>query len=451
MIFQTSSVEKFLILEKIAFVELLRRLSIVVENCLIRQAARAARTPAWCLMEPHLRHKIQDAACLVIVPGDERRRARHSSLLRRSEGGNRSNDLQQVKAAITQQTAAGPKKSSSVVATAAVTSKPKSVAAKNEETGPRPKTWPHKLSEVKSRYLEQKPVVKSQPNVKERIGGSVPVTRRTISKSIISSSDSSRTSSPAMKPLTTRPSRSLPTKESNLRQKCQDGISMSTDSLAESTMTKPSISANKALTMKKANTEVKTPLLNRTRRILPNKIDGIKTKSTESLSKPKTTGLQSTLNKDTNKAKSSPLPLNKKSSCQNSPIVGNRFKAPVNSTPSPSLKRTSSSVKNTPEVKSSSLTKRTTYRVQAKPLANQNKANPPKSTTSNQKNYINHRVQNKLNVQTENMSTNNNPPQGINDNKTETKLRPMVGSRSGTFLKDEPTILKKPQVTNVNE
>lgn len=57
--------------------EFLNLLSSTVENCLLKQAARASRTPAWTLMEPQLRHKIQDAACLVIVPGDDRRRARH--------------------------------------------------------------------------------------------------------------------------------------------------------------------------------------------------------------------------------------------------------------------------------------------------------------------------------------------------------------------------------------
>lgn len=59
------------------FVEFVRLLSTTVESCLLKQAARASRTPAWTLMEPQLRHKIQDAACLVIVPGDDRRRARH--------------------------------------------------------------------------------------------------------------------------------------------------------------------------------------------------------------------------------------------------------------------------------------------------------------------------------------------------------------------------------------
>ena len=62
------------------FVDLLYRLDPAVEDCLVRQAGRAARTSAWSLLDLPLRRKIQDMACLVFVPGDERRRARVSSL-----------------------------------------------------------------------------------------------------------------------------------------------------------------------------------------------------------------------------------------------------------------------------------------------------------------------------------------------------------------------------------
>lgn len=321
--------------------------------------------------------------------------------------------------------------------------------------------------QVKSRYLEQRTAVKTQTTVRDKPSGSVPVTRRTVSKSIISSSDSSRTSSPAMKPLNTRPSRSLPNKETNLRPKCDDVITMSTDSLAESTMSKPSISGNKTLTKKKVDTEVngnrslvRTPLMDKTRRILPNRIDGIKNRSTESLTKAKSQGIQSSLHKDSNKTKNSPVPLSKRSSSQSSPgvrdspLVGGRVKATVNSTPSPSLRRNTLSPKNPPEVKSSLLKRTSTYRVQTKSSTNQTKSTPVKTpvTSSNIKNYINNKVQSKLTTQPAKLSTNNNPTQQMsNTNKTETKPQPMVGSRSGTFLKDEPTVLKKPQVTNVIE
>lgn len=50
--------------------ELLIQLHGLSERTLIRQAARAARTPGWGQMSTELRRKIQDAACLVLAPAD---------------------------------------------------------------------------------------------------------------------------------------------------------------------------------------------------------------------------------------------------------------------------------------------------------------------------------------------------------------------------------------------
>lgn len=52
------------------FVDLLVQLRDLSERTLIRQAARAARTPGWGQMPTDLRRKIQDAACLVLTPAD---------------------------------------------------------------------------------------------------------------------------------------------------------------------------------------------------------------------------------------------------------------------------------------------------------------------------------------------------------------------------------------------
>ncbi|XP_069696748.1 serine-rich adhesin for platelets isoform X2 [Periplaneta americana] len=65
-----------------SFVELLRRIQKRVEASLVRQAPRAARCPSWGQMELELRKKIQEAACLVLVPGEEGHRSRHASLAR---------------------------------------------------------------------------------------------------------------------------------------------------------------------------------------------------------------------------------------------------------------------------------------------------------------------------------------------------------------------------------
>lgn len=45
---------------------LLGTLSEYVQNSLIKQAPRAARSKAWQQMEPELRNVIQEAACLVL-------------------------------------------------------------------------------------------------------------------------------------------------------------------------------------------------------------------------------------------------------------------------------------------------------------------------------------------------------------------------------------------------
>lgn len=50
--------------------ELLVHLHDLAERTLIRQAARAARTAGWGQMPTELRHKIQDAACLVLAPAE---------------------------------------------------------------------------------------------------------------------------------------------------------------------------------------------------------------------------------------------------------------------------------------------------------------------------------------------------------------------------------------------
>jgi len=46
----------------------------------VRQAPRAARSPSWGQMEVELRKKIQEAACLVLVPTEEGHRSRHAGL-----------------------------------------------------------------------------------------------------------------------------------------------------------------------------------------------------------------------------------------------------------------------------------------------------------------------------------------------------------------------------------
>lgn len=458
-----------------SFVDLLQRLSVCVENSLIKQAARAARSPAWTLMEPHLRHKIQDAACLVIVPGDDRRRARHSSLLRRSEvnSGLRSSSVNQAKVNFTQQSASGVAHKPASTNSVHTQAKPKPVlSSKDDESGTRPKTWSYKIPEVKSRYLEQrtpKPAV-STTSARDKPSASVPAVRRNVVKSIISSSDSSRTSSPAMRrSIGSRSSHTFTKKDQSAVSRRKDDVTtMSTDSLAETAMTKPS-SNNISKTQPKVNDKKgisgevngarpvnRTPVLDRAQRAFQNRLDGIKVKSTESLTrygqndsrlKPQTVASQTTLNK----TKSSPVPLSVKTSSQgspkvkDSPVTGGRLKSSGNSLPSPSQRRSTVSPKtNTPEGKPTGLKRTSSYRVQPVIKA----TSPTKScsvtkntpTGSTARGNIN-KVQSKITNQN-NKSLNNN--KYTSSLKTaDNKPQRTVGSRSGTFLKDEPTILKK--------
>uniref|UniRef100_A0A1B6FU43 BTB domain-containing protein n=1 Tax=Cuerna arida TaxID=1464854 RepID=A0A1B6FU43_9HEMI len=439
------------------FVEFLSLLATTVEACLLKQAARASRTPAWTLMEPQLRHKIQDAACLVIVPGDDRRRARH--LLKRGETtnvGKRPTELVPVKTAVTDSTPSKKTLPARPPPISAVKPKTPQPPVKTESTGPRPKTWPYKISEVKSRYLEPKATPKQSPALTAaKPEKTTPTTRRNVSKSIISSSDSSRTSSPAMRrSLPQRPSRSVPGKR-------EDTLTMSTDSLAD-----PSTSGNK----KKSDSSTgagrgqsfsRVDFVEKNVQSLYVKSGGMRVTSGETVSRVSLSDAKSkamvAARVDGDRPKYSPVPLSKRSSTHSSPRIKDspvpQVKSTVNSTPSPSLRRNTLSPKekssSTADTKSSLLKRTSTYRVQAKSSSPMKvPATKPRDTVAspNVKGNIN-KIQSKVNSVKKSAANNNI----LSNHKTETKPQPMVGSRSGTFLKDEPTVLKKPQVVNVSE
>ncbi|XP_066991189.2 streptococcal hemagglutinin [Anabrus simplex] len=268
------------------FVELLSRIQKRVEASLVRQAPRAARCQSWGQIEPELRKKIQEAACLVLVPGEEGHRSRHASLSRRAQGsssgtnsvyctgprsissGSRNLDLRQVKLAMTQQ--ARRAASGGRVSTLRADSKAKqpkqpsaaaakhgdTKAASNGETGTtstgRPKTWPMRVLETKSRSSKYRANLSDSSTGTPEKSAAIP---RRAGKTMISSSDSSRTSSPAMRRSTpgsegsggrgrTSTNRSLtncsetppPNREvrSSRRRREGEASTMSTDSLTES-------------------------------------------------------------------------------------------------------------------------------------------------------------------------------------------------------------------------
>ncbi|BES98096.1 BTB/POZ domain [Nesidiocoris tenuis] len=231
---------------KIEFLELLTQLETSIEECLVRQAGRAARTSSWAQMDISLRKKIQELACLVFAPGprsasvSKSMEGRSPRLSERSHSRppmdrtapNRSSSVTHDHhhaasgpSSITQHTAASLSKSKATsqsgqrpVAAQRVASAPaaarrslpakpsapapstSSQPARNITTPqpsasslPRPRVNP-KFSQVKPRYLEPKPPRKDLDSVvvngsggRRLSGGGRP----------LSSSDSSRTSSPA--------------------------------------------------------------------------------------------------------------------------------------------------------------------------------------------------------------------------------------------------------------
>ena len=64
--------------------DLMSKIKGQVEKCLVRDAARAARTNAWLKMDLELRRRIQEMACLVILPHENtnKRPSRHSNFLK---------------------------------------------------------------------------------------------------------------------------------------------------------------------------------------------------------------------------------------------------------------------------------------------------------------------------------------------------------------------------------
>lgn len=269
-----------------------------------------------------------------------------------------------------------------------------------------------------------------------------------MSKSIISSSDSSRTSSPATR-------RALPQRLVRVSgkdvAKPDDSLTMSTDSLAD-----PSANVNKKEGCPALNKVTKIDFVEKNARVLS--VKAVKAKGTSldptgRLVQSDVKGKSATVPKiEGDKPKYSPVVLSKRSSSQSSPVVKH---SPVPPVKSPSNRHQTLSPKEKPlgiaETKSSILKRNSTYRVQAKsssPLkvATVKPKESPSASIKEPKLNIN-RIQPKGNS-SKKSATNNNI---LNNNKTETKPQPMVGSRSGTFLKDEPTVLKKPQVFNVSE
>ncbi|XP_031846717.1 uncharacterized protein LOC116433107 isoform X2 [Nomia melanderi] len=499
------------------FIDFLKKIQSRVEKCLVRDAARAARTTTWLKMDLELRRRIQELACLVILPHEtSKRQSRHSNFVKVNNSEpksslsrsttNRNLDLKRVKMVISKHNDKTLKQMVAVQQTKKVINKPKTdpLERKMQDDKPattetsRPKSWPNKI-EVKSRYLEPRnksvPKETVQPPHQEKV---LVHQRRKI---MISSSDSSRTSSPAMKRATDKKplakiklpikkdvkalsSDSLTDPNSSRTNNKKDSLSkscgitrpesptfkqknveigLSVDSLAES--------KNKPVAAKKKTTKMDTSM----------STDSLMTEITTTPKSNVSNKLSPTLGKTINKTQA--YDKVKKSSPptqQRSPLTATRrpLRSLESSTAasrsrvaaisayhgSPSLRRNLLDAAKTPDISSKLINN-----VSSKPANTRSVA----QSVTNHSNLKKEKKEVLPNQQSSESPSKRSSPissgaykvsksavtnkrtasKASNDDKIKNKChngevakQPTVGSRSGTFLKDEPTILKKADI-----
>ncbi|XP_015604321.1 uncharacterized protein LOC107272080 isoform X2 [Cephus cinctus] len=495
------------------FVDFLKKIQSRVEKCLVREATRAARTSSWLKMDLELRRRIQELACLVILPHETSKRpSRHSNFLKEPKAPSsrsttsRSLDLRRVKLVITEHTDKTIKQATLVPQAKKVLNKPKSDPLERKvqeekqapsDSSSRPKSWPNKM-EVKSRYLEprNKSVTKetAPPAVQSE---KVMVQQRR--KIMISSSDSSRTSSPAVK----RAVDKKPLAKIKLPIK-KDVKALSSDSLTETNVSRVNnrkdttskscgITRPESPTFKQKDTEIGLSVDSLAE---PKKKSSIKMKtgkmdtsmSTDSLmteitATPKSSTsnkLSPTLGRGINKTQvydrtkktspptqqRSPLTITRKPlrSLESSTAASrNRAVAVTPYQGSPNLRRNLLDAAKTPDILSKSVhqvASRTSPRQSAQTTSAVSNVikRERKETLSNQQS-LDSPSKRSSPKSTATYKVNKQPAAGVKkackpgEDKVKTKChngepvkQPTVGSRSGTFLKDEPTILKKADI-----
>nr|XP_034178164.1 uncharacterized protein LOC117603279 isoform X1 [Osmia lignaria]XP_034178173.1 uncharacterized protein LOC117603279 isoform X1 [Osmia lignaria]XP_034178179.1 uncharacterized protein LOC117603279 isoform X1 [Osmia lignaria]XP_034178184.1 uncharacterized protein LOC117603279 isoform X1 [Osmia lignaria] len=498
------------------FIDFLKKIQSRVEKCLVRDAARAARTTTWLKMDLELRRRIQELACLVILPRETiKRQPKNPNFIKEPRPTssrsmtNRSLDLKRVKMVISEHNHKTLKQMAVVQQqqTKKVFNKPKSDPLERKmqndkqitttETN-RPKSWPNKL-EVKSRYLEPRnksvPKETVQPPQQEKV---MVQQRRKI---MISSSDSSRTSSPAMKRATDK----KPLAKIKLPIK-KDVKALSSDSLTESNATrtnnnkKDSISKSCGITrpespsFKQKNTEIGLSVdsLAESKNkpaVVKKKTNKMDTSmSTDSLMTEMTTTpksntsnkLSPTLGKAANKAQVFDKGAKKSSppTQQRSPLTAlRRPRKSLESSTAASrsraaaisayhLRRNLLDAAKTPDVPSKSLNN-VSYKTTSTRPVSQSTVNHPSVTREKKESVLNQQGSESPSKRSSPKSSGTNKiskPTVVNkritgnskascDEKSKNKChngevpkQPTVGSRSGTFLKDEPTILKKADI-----
>ncbi|EFN69567.1 BTB/POZ domain-containing protein 8 [Camponotus floridanus] len=486
------------------FIDFLHKLQTRVEKCLVRDAARAARTTTWLKMDLELRRRIQELACLVILPHETSKRlSRHSNFLKESQIPpnrstiNRNLDLKRVKMAISEHNDKSLKQVPSSKQTKKVFGKPKTdpLERKMQEDKQvvsetvRPKSWPNKI-EVKSRYLEPRNKSVTKESVPTMQHDKIVQQRRKI---MISSSDSSRTSSPAMK----RAIDKKPLSKMKLPVK-KDVKALSSDSLTEANASGRSGGKRDLISKSCGITRPESPSFKQKTTEIGLSIDSLETKnkpavvkkkpnkmdtsmSTDSLmteitATPKSNAsnkLSPTLAKATNKTqiydrtkKSSP-PTQQRSpltavrrplrSLESSTAASRSRAAAISSTyyGSPNLRRNLLDAAKTPDVpsklmnavapfKTRQITQTNTplnTRRERKETQNSQSSDSPSKKSSPKSSAANR--MNKSTITGKRIASSKVDDKVKRCHNGEAQKQPTVGSRSGTFLKDEPTILKK--------
>ncbi|XP_020280992.1 uncharacterized protein LOC109853361 isoform X2 [Pseudomyrmex gracilis] len=496
------------------FIDFLNKLQSRVEKCLVRDAARAARTTTWLKMDLELRRRIQELACLVILPHENlssKHLSRRTNFLKESRALsnrstiNRNVELKRVKMAISEHNDKTLKQGS----TSSNSKQPKKVLHKpktdplerkmqedkqtTSETA-RPRSWSCKI-EVKSRYLE--PRNKYVPKESASTTNHDKINLQQRRKIMISSSDSSRTSSPAMK----RAADKKPLSKIKLTAK-KDVKALSSDSLTDAAAARTV--ANKKISISKSCgiTRPESPSCKQKSTEIDLSIDSLETKNKPTIVvKKKVNKMDTSMSTDslmtevtaTPKSnasnKFSPVltkPTNKTQTCdrtkktspptqqRSSPTVKMDTKRPPKSVESStaasrsraaaisnayhnsqSLRRNLLDAAKTPDIASKSVNTiaplRTRQVTQASVLSSTKKEkketqNSQSSDSPGKKSSPKLSAANKIN---KSIITGKKSVSSKFDDKIkkchngETQKQPTVGSRSGTFLKDEPTILKK--------
>ncbi|XP_072755109.1 uncharacterized protein [Anoplolepis gracilipes] len=486
------------------FIEFLHKLQARVEKCLVRDAARAARTTTWLKMDLELRRRIQELACLVILPHETTKRlSRHSNFLKEPQVPpnrstiNRSLDLKRVKMAISEHN----DKSSKQIPpkqTKKVFGKPKTdpLERKMQEDKQvssetvRPKSWPNKV-EVKSRYLEPRNKSVPKENVPTIHHDKIMQQRRKI---MISSSDSSRTSSPAMK----RAIDKKPLSKMKLPVK-KDVKALSSDSLTEANASGRSGGSKRDLISKSCGiTRPESPSFKQKTTEIGLSIDSLETKSKPVVDKKKINKMDTSMSTDSlmteitatpksnasnklspilakatsktqtyDRTKKSSPPIQQRSpltairrpprSLESSTAASRSRAAAINSTyyGSPNLRRNLLDAAKTPDVPAKPMnavpplrTRQITQtntppntRRERKETQNSQSSNSPSKKSSPKSSAANR--MNKSTIIGKRIASSKFDDKVKRCHNGEAQKQPTVGSRSGTFLKDEPTILKK--------